>query len=543
MFRLRIILLSVLLSGSVLVGFGFYFLSVINKAGMDRIDREILALGGTQLHANPPRAHWLDFGKSLRFIYGEERMKNLIFQITGPEKEVFFKSSDWPQEISDASFPEFDHEMAPLLEQDGNRGWGASPDSRIPSGSDAGLGADRNGPPVNNDETGMPPRFNGSGEQRRRPLLLPYDRNRSGQFLPPPPGSDPLSRQPPIRFKKACFRTIDTPTGSWRVAIMGNQRVTVLIGMNMAEYLHDAGRFRETFLIALPLTLLFLAAGGWVVADRAMKPVALITRTAEGITAQALDRRIPATASGAELSRLVNVINNMLERLQKSFNQAVRFSADAAHELQSPLTVLQGELDDAVQHSPIDSDEQRRYSALLEEVQRLKSVVQKLLILARADAGKLRLHLEVVDLSAMVESASEDAGIIAPRLRIEKEITPGAMVKADPDLLRQVIQNLTTNAVKYNVEKGLVRFSLKLRGERVHVTISNTGTPIPDKDKERIFDRFYRVDKSRSRAVPGSGLGLSLAREIVHAHHGDLRLDPDRDSLVSFTLSLPHISR
>lgn len=523
------------------MGFGFYFLSVINKAGMDRIDREILALGGMQLHANPPRAHWLDFGKSLRFIYGEERLKNLIFQITGPEKEVFFKSSDWPQEISEASFPEFDHEMAPLPKQNIDRDRGSSPDPGIPSGSDVGFGA--NNGPSDNNETGMPPRFTDSGEQQRRPLLPPNERNRFGRFLPPPPGSDPLYPQPPARFKKACFRTIDSSTGSWRVAIMGNQRVTVLIGMNMNEYLHDAERFKETFLIALPLTLLFLTVGGWVVADRAMKPVALITRTAEGITAQALDQRIPAANSGAELSRLVNVINGMLERLQKSFNQAVRFSADAAHELQSPLTVLQGELDDAVQRSPIDSEEQRRYGALLEEVQRLKTVVQKLLILARADAGKLSLHREVVDLSAMVESASEDAGIIAPHLRIEKEIAPGAMVKADPDLLRQVIQNLTTNAVKYNIEKGLVRFRLQLRGDRVHVTISNTGNPIPAKDKERIFDRFYRVDKSRSRAVPGAGLGLSLAREIVHAHHGNLRLDPDRDSLVSFTLSLPHISR
>jgi signal transduction histidine kinase len=273
-----------------------------------------------------------------------------------------------------------------------------------------------------------------------------------------------------------------------------------------------------------------------------MKPVALITRTAEGITAQALDQRIPATDSGEELSRLVNVINNMLERLQKSFSQAVRFSADAAHELQTPLTILQGELDDAVQHAPIDSEEQRRYGALLEEVQRLKSIVQKLLILARADAGKLNLRLELVELSAMIESASEDAGVIASHLRIEKEIAPGVMVKADPDLLRQVIQNLTSNAAKYNVEKGLVRFRLRARGDKVHVTISNTGDPISAEDQKRIFDRFYRVDKSRNNVIAGTGLGLSLAREIVHAHQGTLCLDPGPDNLISFTLSLPRVS-
>ena len=472
MFRLKIILLSVLISGSVLIGFGLYFLSVINKAGMERIDSEILALGGTQLHATPPREHWLDFAKSLQFISDGKRLKDQIIQITaGPKKEIFFQSPNWPQEISEELFPEFDQEMRP-----------------------------------------------------------------------PPGPNEPLLRIPSVKIKKAFFQTIKTSTGTWRVAIMGNQRVTVLVGMNMAGFISDAERFNNAFLIVLPLALLLLAAGGWVVADRAMRPVALITRTAEGITAQALDQRIPEIDSGTELSRLVNVINSMLERLEKSFSQAVRFSADAAHELQTPLTILQGELDDAVQHAPIDSEEQRRYSALLEEVQRLKSIVQKLLILARADAGKLNLRLELVDLSAMIESASEDAGAIAPHLRIEKEIAPGVMVKADTDLLRQVIQNLTSNAAKYNVQKGLVRFRLRARVDTVHVTISNTGDPIPAEDQKRIFDRFYRVDKSRNNAIAGTGLGLSLAREIVHAHQGTLSLDSGPGNLVSFTLSLPCVS-
>jgi len=130
-----------------------------------------------------------------------------------------------------------------------------------------------------------------------------------------------------------------------------------------------------------------------VIAQRALKPVALITRTAEGITVRALDRRVPLIEADRELPRLVEVINSMLDRLEKSFGQAVRFSADAAHELQTPLTILQGELDDAVQHAPVGSEEQQRYGGLLEEVQRLKAIVQKLLILARADAGRLDLRL------------------------------------------------------------------------------------------------------------------------------------------------------
>jgi signal transduction histidine kinase len=183
--------------------------------------------------------------------------------------------------------------------------------------------------------------------------------------------------------------------------------------------------------------------------------------------------------------------------------------------------------------------EQQRYSGLLEEVQRLKAIVQKLLILARADAGRLDLRLETIDLSAMIESAAEDAAAMAPHLQVEKQILPGVTVKADRDLMGQVVRNLTSNAVKYNYEKGLIRFQLSVRDNEAHVTISNTGVPIPTKDRERIFNRFYRVDQSRSRTVPGTGLGLSLAREIARAHKGDLRLDRAMTNLITFSLSLP----
>jgi signal transduction histidine kinase len=229
----------------------------------------------------------------------------------------------------------------------------------------------------------------------------------------------------------------------------------------------------------------------------------------------------------------------MLDRLQRSFGQAVRFSADAAHELQTPLTILQGELDDAVKHAATGSEEQQRYSGLLEEVQRLKAIVQKLLILSRADAGRLELHLDDVDLSEMIEYAAEDASIMDPYLRIEKNIAPGVTVMADADLLGQVIRNLTSNAVKYNHANGLIRFRLSVQGHEAHFTIANTGPQIPVHDRERIFDHFYRVDPSHSKIVPGLGLGLSLAQEIAHAHHGILHLDTDTGNEVSFTLMLP----
>lgn len=539
MFRLKIVLLSLVFSGPVLVGAALYFLSLMDKVGLDRIDREIMALGGSQLHALAPRQHWQNFDQSLRFIYGEERAKVIIVRIKNPWNDVIFQSDHWPEEISDAPFKDFDRTMddAVIHNQDVV---GGRPFPGALGGLPSGLAGDFLPNRVDGEVTRpfLPPNL-GARERRAFPLLSADRDPQPAHETSPPAPEHPIKRQN-VHIKKPFFQTITTPTGSWRVGIMGNQRLTILLGMNMAGYHQEAERLRKALLIAVPAALLLLAVGGWILAQRALKPIALITRTAIGINARELSQRIPQTDSDRELSRLVEVINTMLDRLQKSFEQAVRFSADAAHELQTPLTVLLGELDDAVQHAPLGSEEQQRYSVLLEEVQRLKVIVQKLLILARADAGKLQLRLEPVDLSALLGDAAEDLEVIAPHLRIDKQIEPQVLVNADPDLLGQVIQNLTANAVKYNIEKGMVRLQLATRGKNALLTIANSGKAIPVDERKKIFDRFYRVDKSRNRAIAGTGLGLSLAREITLAHGGDLRLAPaSEDGLLAFVLTLP----
>jgi len=577
LFRVKIALLSVLLSGLVLVSLGLYSLSVMNTVSMDRIDREILSLGEGHLAVGPPRGYWQNFEASLRSIYGEGRLANPIVLIMDPGQTVLFKSSQWPAEITMDLFPQFDRSMhrSPSLPNDSagearviQQGQSLSDITRerAPSNRRDNAPNERRGPPLaaykacEGKSAGNVSQFagpqgemvKGTCEEEAGRLVLRPDRNRvnrekqlEGGFAdkPVPSLSEATRSDRPLpHIKKSYFATVQTPTGMWRAGIMGSERITMLVGVNLAGYHEDAARYRKAFLSIVPIALLLLAGGGWVIAQRALKPVALITRTAEGITARGLGQRIPVVNADSELSRLVEVINGMLDRLEKSFGQAVRFSADAAHELQTPLTILQGELDSAVQHAPIGSEEQRRASGLLEEVQRLKAIVQKLLILARADAGRLNLRFEAMDLSALIESAAEDAGAIAPHLRIEKQIAPGVIVNADPDLMGQVIRNLTSNAVKYNKEDGVIKFQVSAKDNKARVTISNTGAPIPEKDREKIFDRFYRVDQARSKTVPGSGLGLSLAREIVHAHHGELRLDANSDVMISFTVVLPSAS-
>jgi two-component system heavy metal sensor histidine kinase CusS len=572
LFRAKIALLSVLLSGSLLVGLGLYSLSVMSRVNMDRIDREILSLGEGHLAIGPPRGYWQNFAESLRLIYREGGSEDLIVQVRDPGNELLFRSPHWPAEITEAAFPNFDRTMdtrppASTARSGDERavdprfGPPTRPQDRLASNREYDGRGDRR-PPLEAYEVckgksaGFPAQFtnprgetiSGICEEEDGVLVLRGtrpkgdDRKQAGEEYGDrptlPPGSNEAVKPVP-RIKKPFFATLETSSGTWRTGIMGSERITMMVGLNLSDFYEDAARYRRAFLGTVPIALILLALGGWMIAGRALKPVALITRTAERMTVRALDQRIPLIDADSELSRLVEVINGMLDRLEKSFGQAVRFSADAAHELQTPLTILQGELDDAVQHAPVGSEEQQRYSGLLEEVQRLKAIVQKLLILARADAGRLNLHLEATDLSAMIEAATEDAAAMVPNLRIEKTISPGVIVKADIDLMGQAIRNLTSNAVKYNQGEGRIGFQLLVRDNWAHVTISNTGVPIPDNERERIFDRFYRTDRSHSKVVPGSGLGLSLAREIVRAHGGDLRLDPSKGNEVSFTLSLP----
>ena len=493
MFRLKIALLSTIISGIVLIAFGASFLLAVNRAGLDRVDRELSALGESQLHVWHPRSHWEDFGQSIAFIYGDQKARSVFVRVAGGDGQVLYESPNLPQGLSAMDFPGYD------------RPAGTRPRPRPPSGG-RGPGAPEAGP-----LTGGPRPANG----------------------PPPPPMLPKEINPPI------FKTLTVGETKWRACAVGNNFVTILLGMDLAEFQKEAARFRQGFFLAVPLALLVLAAGGWVLAHRALRPVARITETAELITARDLSRRIPSPETDDELARLTRVINNMLDRLEISFGQALRFSSDAAHELQTPLAVVQGMLDEAVSRAADGSEEQQRYGSLLEEVRRLKGIVRRLLLLARADAGRLQPVMAPVDFSSLVEAAAEDAAILAPLLQIEQRITPDLTVSADPDLLQQAIRNLISNAVKYNTEGGRIRLALTVEQNEARLAVASTGPAISGQDRKRIFDRFYRADPSRTGRTAGTGLGLNLALEIVLAHNGRLLLDPRGNDMNSFSLFLP----
>jgi heavy metal sensor kinase len=502
-FRLKIALLSTLVSGSILLAFGGFFLELIYRVGLERIDREIRALGESQLRAKPRRDVGRDFERSLRFIYGEGE-RRFVFRLSDQLGEVLYQSPQWPAALDEQRLPR----LGEVLSFPGEPG----PPGRRPP------------PPPPGPAPPDDPRF--------RPDRPPP---------PPPPGSPADGgTPPPPRPRKPAFATIRDGKTSWRVGVMGHDRNSVVLGMDLTAFQADNDRYRNLFLVTCPLALALLAGGGWWLATRALRPIEVITGTASRITARGLSERIPDLRSDRELAELVDVMNGMLERLEKSFRQSARFSADAAHELKTPLTILQGHLEQVLQEAADGTPEQRTYSELLAEVQRLRSIVRKLLLLAQADAGQMRGGLETVDLSERARELLEETRDLAPHLDVRADIAPGVWVRGDPDLLHQVLQNLLSNAVKFNRgDPGAIEIDLRAGNGQARLRMANTGQPLSPEEQGRIFERFYRGDPSRSRKVDGVGLGLSLAREIAVSQGGDLRVDTERPGWVRFTLVLP----
>ncbi len=499
-FKLRIALLSMALSGVVLAAFGGWALAIILRMELTRVDGDIQHIAGRHIEIRRSTEYWSRMGQSLQFLYGEGENDAFILYVRDRDGKTLYQSPNWPESLTPEALVPSKFEMPEPPDAPMFAGPPEGPRDQGPFGGDEGGVRMRQGP-------GGPP-----GERMGPPVMLP----------PSPPG----------------FLTREANGQSWRIAVLGNSDITLVLGLNLKEYMARARYLRLSFGIAFGAALFLIAGGGWLLSQRALRPVQTLSMTVEGITAKGLSQRIPLEHADPEFMRLITVFNEMMDRLEKSFHQATRFSADAAHELKTPLTILQGELEQALQAAKAGSPHQQRYSQLLGEVQRLKSISRKLLLLSLADTGQLRLHLEPVNISEAIESMVDDIQILAPGLTLKASLEPDVFVMADPDLLNQVLQNLASNAIKYNHPDGKVALELRKANQHAFFRIGNTGPGIPTEDRERVFERFYRGDKAHNRAVDGMGLGLSLAREIIRAHNGKLELEPDGGGMTIFAMAL-----
>jgi heavy metal sensor kinase len=311
--------------------------------------------------------------------------------------------------------------------------------------------------------------------------------------------------------------------------------------------------------ITVPSVLILASVGGQFLAHKALKPVDQITQTARMITSQNLNQRIPPLKVKDEIGRLVETFNEMITRLDQSFCQIKQFSSDASHELKTPLTILRGEVEVSLRKERNPTEYQKILKSNLEEIDRMTHIVEDLLLLSRADSGEIQLAHKELNLSEIVREIVPQAQFLAEskQLSIHTFFPEGQItILGDRLRIRELFLNLLENAVKYTEQGGEITIRLAKNHTRSHggdngngvepeetrfaeIKVTDTGIGIAMEDQKRIFDRFYRVDKARSREQGGSGLGLSICKWIVEAHHGTISVESDLGKGSSFTVLLP----
>ncbi len=308
---------------------------------------------------------------------------------------------------------------------------------------------------------------------------------------------------------------------------------------------HGTPRFVEVAAVVVvssgaPAALLAIL-GGWLLMRKAFVPLATLTSAIERTHERSLHERLPRSGNGDELDRLTELFNEMSARLDQSFQRIREFTLHASHELKTPLTVMQGEIETAVREETLDPVERERLLSQLDEVSRLATIVDGLALLTKADAGLVVLTLAPVQLDELVREAVEDAQHLAQGHELQVTLTScePLSVQGDRHRLRQLLLNLADNAVKYNKPNGTVTVALRRAGRSAELAIANTGPGIPPEQRSRIFDRFFRGDASHGQTVEGCGLGLSIAQWIVRAHGGTIRIDSELGGVTTVTALLP----
>lgn len=312
-----------------------------------------------------------------------------------------------------------------------------------------------------------------------------------------------------------------------------------------AEPLHELvaqlQSIRRIFYLGFPASLLVAGIGGCVLAKKSLAPVVAMSNQAERISARNLHDRLIVRNRSDELGHLARVFNDLLSRLDRSFESMREFIADASHELRTPLSIIRGEADVALSQERSAPEYREALATIQDEAKRLSRIVDDMLALARADAGERPLQIEEFYLNDLVEDCYRAAQVLAVPKRVHLNLTPtpDTAFRGDEDLLRRMLLNLLDNAIKYTPAGGSILLELLCEAASVKIIVSDTGIGIPAEAAPHIFERFYRADRARSRAEGGSGLGLAIAKWVAEAHKGSIGLTSSPGHGSKFTVSLP----
>ena len=337
------------------------------------------------------------------------------------------------------------------------------------------------------------------------------------------------------------------PSRILTLPVIQGKRVTQIlqVGMSLEGVYLARRRFLLILAILGPVAVLLAGGGGWLLARWALVPVDRMVSTARRIGGTNLEERINHKGIDDELGRLARTLNEMLERLESSFRQTRQFTADAAHELRTPLTALKGEMEMALRSVRDPLEYQSVIASNLEEIEHLYRLVEDLLLLSRADAGALGIAEEDVDLQALITEAVRRASVLAEArsVALTAETSSPVPFTGDSRRLLQILLNLVDNAIKFTPAGGQVMVNLNREGSWAVISVQDTGIGIPPEEQEKIFQRFYRVQKGRSRDTGGTGLGLCIVRSLVEAHRGHIELESSPGNGSTFRIFLPLVQQ
>ncbi len=350
----------------------------------------------------------------------------------------------------------------------------------------------------------------------------------------------PLTLEKPVRAEADMgvhIRTTDAHREAFQFTELGD---CVLVGRSVTADLEALRRF-AWLLVAVGAAVLAVGlGGGWVLGNRALRPVDNISAAASRISSGNLSERIDVAETDSELGRLAGVLNSTFARLEAAFAQQKQFTADASHELRTPLAVMITEAQAALARERSPEEYRETVAACLETAQQMRRLTQSLLELARFDAGQVAVERSPFNLAEQAGACIELIKPLAEKrgIQIACDLQP-APIKGDPDRLAQVLVNLLTNAVEYNRLDGNIEVATGVHNGTATVKVSDTGRGISAQDLPHVFERFYRADKSRARAQGHYGLGLAICKAIVEAHGGTITLSSQPGVGTVFTVSLP----
>jgi heavy metal sensor kinase len=322
----------------------------------------------------------------------------------------------------------------------------------------------------------------------------------------------------------------------------GAQTYRIQVASPMDDFYDAIDRFKWMILLLSPVLVLLASAGGYWLSGRALAPVDKITRAAEEINSNNLAKRLEVPRSGDELQRLSQTLNHMLYRLEVSFNRITQFTADASHELRTPLALMRTTTEVSLRTSQTVADYRGAHEEILLELEKTSSLVEKLMLLARADAGMESLQRIPVNLAECLHDACKDGKILAEskQLKFAANIdSQDLLVEGDSHALHRLFLILIDNAVKYTPPGGSISLGLRRDNGSAVAEFRDTGIGVSADDLPHIFERFYRADKARSREFGGVGLGLSIARWVAEAHRGSIDVQSAPGSGSVFRVRLP----